>query len=156
MKKDVLLLLPCLSLLWMLASCHQTEKQVPESALRPRATITEDQKAIGEIVNGKPQLDLDEAQFLDQRNRDLKLSGITSNLTKLELLEYQSQFYLMARGEKFQSSKLIETDVQGRAFVAGIMCTISDYSSEMGCMPQNKLQCFPCQNKGKCVKTISL
>ncbi|MEO1415972.1 MAG: hypothetical protein AAFW00_11855 [Bacteroidota bacterium] len=156
MQKSIFLFISCVSLLWLLTSCSQTDKQVPESALRPGTTISEGQMPVGEIINGKPRLDIDEAQFLDQWNRDLKLSGITSNLTKLELLEYQSQFYLMARGEQFQSSKLIETDLQGRAFVAGIMCTTSDYSSEMRCMPQNKLQCFPCQNKGKCVKTISL
>ncbi|MEL6132739.1 MAG: hypothetical protein AAFR59_05175 [Bacteroidota bacterium] len=156
MQKSIHFLISCASLLWILISCNQTEKQVPESALRPGATIAEGQIPVGQIVNGKPLMDIDEAQFLDQWNQELKMSGIASNLTTLEIFEYQSQFYLIARGEKFKSSKLIETDVKGRAFAAGISCTTSDCSDEIECIPINKFQCSPCSNGGTCVKTVTL
>jgi len=114
---------------------------------------------VGVLENGEAILTIDKTKTLKNYNATLlKLSGIDGKFTDLSIKTTSDKQYFLVFKGKIYTSSFIVTQVDSKLFALNtISCTTSDCASEpFGCTPSsNGVSCFPCNNKGKCTKTVS-
>ena len=125
------------------------------------------QLQIGKIENSVPVVTANKAALLNKYNTNLlSQSGINGNFTDVRIVQYDGRYFLVFSGAQFKSSLLLKamagSDNSATYFYEDdngghVSCTTSECASEpKGCVPSPVgLACTPCDNKGKCTKTVS-
>lgn len=120
---------------------------------------SKDQTFVGIIKDGNPILEVDQEKMLSTYNENLlKISGIDAKFNSINIVNsLDNQYFLIFKGNEYTSSFVV-TSIEFKLFALNtISCTTSECASEaFGCTPKlNGVQCYPCNNKGKCTKTVS-
>ena len=114
---------------------------------------------VGVLENDKAILTLDKSKLLVAYNANLlKLSGIDAKFTEVSIkTTSDKQYFLVFKGNTYSSSFIVTADNSTLYVIPTISCTTSECASEeFGCTPKaSGGACWPCNNKGKCTKTVT-
>ncbi|MCZ2130832.1 MAG: hypothetical protein LC109_11280 [Bacteroidia bacterium] len=130
-------------------------------AIQNNSAIAQSQKRtlIGYIENGNAVLSIDKSKMLSTYNSKLlKLSGIDAKFSDINIKSTtDKQYFLVFKSATYLSTFSVIAENSQLFAVVTISCTTSDCASEeFGCTPKvSGVACWPCNNKGKCTKTVS-
>jgi hypothetical protein len=119
---------------------------------------------VGTLEKEQPVITIDKAKMLEVYNAYLlKYTSIDAKFTQVEILKNTSEgqpeepYFLVFKGKVYASSFVVIEEGSNLYALASISCVTEDCSSEdFGCTPKrSQTSCFPCNNKGKCTKTVS-
>lgn len=158
MKKKFLLFFGILSVGVTLTifSCQKQElDETTESTLLNR----HDEQVIGNFDGVNFTYVVPKEELLENWNGNLlELEKIDAQLTEINFIIIDGEFYLRAKGASYKSTLVLNIDDDGNA-TAGISCTSSTCStSSTGCVPKkDKLGCTDClwRGAGDCKKTVT-
>lgn len=133
----------------MFVACQNSSSKAQE----PNLTL------VGKYDESGIVLTIDKQKTLQIYNANLlKLSGIEANFKDIYIKEtVEKEFVLVFKGEIYTSTFLVTANNSNLYATNTISCTTSECASEsFGCTPKNNgVACWPCNNKGKCTKTVS-
>ena len=134
---------------FILLACHNA----PVKAQEQNKTL------VGKLENGSVILTVDKAKMLATYNANLlRLSDIDAKFSDISIRSSSDKQYILAfKGDTYRSSFLVTENNSNLYAADNISCTTSDCASEeFGCTPRvSGVSCWPCNNKGKCTKTVS-
>jgi hypothetical protein len=115
---------------------------------------------IGYLVNNEPVFSVQKQMLISIFKKNLlNLSGIEAPFTDARIVkDAEGNYFLVFTGGIYKSTFSVFVKNNNQLIArAGITCTTSDCADELtGCIPRvSGTACTPCENKGKCTKTVS-
>lgn len=111
-------------------------------------------QAIGKVENGQAVLTANQTELLQKWNAILEnKSQIKADLTSLSIQQIDDKYYLVAQGEEYKSTLLLNAQSNGTLQAGKITCTTKSCAHNDGCIPQGD-HCTACT--GDCSKSTSI